>query len=81
MQCVLVRVEFVLAMSVVAGAAGCSGKPQNTLPTVPVAGKVVFVHNGDAKNLYNRQGSIEFESIDQPGVKAYGAIWKMAASK
>jgi len=42
--------------------------------TVPFKGKLVFSKGGDAKALFNRQGRIELESIDQPGLHAIGAI-------
>jgi len=54
---------------------GCAKKPQTTGPkTVPLRGKVVFTKGGDVKTLYNKQARIEFESVDQPGVRAVGPI-------
>jgi hypothetical protein len=54
---------------------GCGKSEQATGPkTVPVRGKVVFTKGGDAKALFNRQGRIELESVEQPGIRAAGAI-------
>lgn len=52
--------------------AGC-GRPAGP-STVPVTGKVVFVKGGTTKTLAQRQAQIEFESLDQPGIHAYGEI-------
>lgn len=54
-------------------ASGCSRAPAGP-DTVPVTGQVTFVRGGPAKVLADRQAVIEFESIDQPGVVAYGEI-------
>src|SRR5438552_2327970 len=61
---------------VLSGASGCNRRPAGPPgpATVPVEGKVVFARGGDVKSLYNKQGTIEFESVDQADVKAYGAI-------
>ena len=54
---------------------GCSRGRQATGPkTAPVRGKVVFTKGGDVKTLFDRQARIEFESVDQPGVRAVGMI-------
>lgn len=53
---------------------GCGAKTEKGPDTVPVRGKIVFTKGGDVKSLFNRQGRIEFESVDQPGVHAAGAI-------
>jgi hypothetical protein len=52
--------------------AGCGG-PKGPA-TVPVTGKLTFTRGGPAKVLADRQGIIQFESLDQPGVFAYGDI-------
>ena len=52
---------------------GCGGGEKGPT-TVPVTGKLTFVRGGPAKVLADRQGIIEFESIEQPGVFAYGEI-------
>jgi hypothetical protein len=56
---------------------GCGGKstadgkgPQ----TVPLKGKVVFTRGGTVKSLADKQARIEFESVDQPGMRAVGPI-------
>jgi hypothetical protein len=54
-------------------ATGCSRAPAGP-DTVPVTGQVTFVRGGPAKVLADRQAVIEFESIEQPGVFAYGEI-------
>jgi hypothetical protein len=54
---------------------GCGRNSPATGPkTVPFKGKLVFTKGGDAKALFNRQGRIELESVDQPGVHALGAL-------
>jgi hypothetical protein len=54
---------------------GCAKQKVSSGPTtVPVHGKVMFTKGGDVKALFNKQARIEFESIDQPGVRAAGAI-------
>src|ERR1700740_10917 len=54
---------------------GCVQSEKVTGPkTVPVRGKIVFTKGGDAKALFNRQGRIELESIEQPGTHAAGPI-------
>jgi len=51
----------------------CSRGPQGP-DTIPVTGQIIFTRGGPAKILADRQGIIEFESIAQPGVFAYGDI-------
>jgi len=54
---------------------GCDRSQPITGPqTVPVRGKLVFTKGGDIKPIYNRQGRIELESIEQPSIHAIGAI-------
>ena len=54
---------------------GCGSGGQAQGPkTVPVRGKVIFTKGGDVKTLFDRQARIEFESVDQPGVRAVGMI-------
>jgi hypothetical protein len=56
-------------------AVGCGGSKQEKGPkTAPVRGKIVFTKGGDVKTLADRQARIEFESVDQPGVRAAGMI-------
>jgi hypothetical protein len=55
--------------------AGCRGSAGPKGPeTVPVRGKLRFTKGGDVKSLAGRQARIEFESVDQPGVRAVGSI-------
>lgn len=53
--------------------AGCSSRAAGPA-TVPVKGKLVFLRGGDARTIGERQGIIEFASIDHPGVRAFGEI-------
>lgn len=71
--------DFTLAVGIAAaasfGMAGCGEKaPDIGLKTVPVQGKVVFTKGGELKTLFDRQGLIAFESVEQPGVRAIGEI-------
>jgi hypothetical protein len=54
--------------------AGCGGETDDGPPTVPVSGKVVFTKGGKVSYFADSSGAIEFESLDQPGVRAVGAI-------
>jgi hypothetical protein len=53
---------------------GCGGKEAKGPKTEPVRGKVVYTKGGDVKILADRQARIEFESVDQPGMRAVGTI-------
>jgi hypothetical protein len=53
---------------------GCGQKQLTGPATIPVKGKINFTKNGSLKPIVDRQGAIEFESVDQPGVKAIGDI-------
>jgi hypothetical protein len=54
---------------------GCGNAEKATGPkTVPVRGKLVFTKGGDAKALFNRQGRVELESVEQPTIHAAGPI-------
>lgn len=68
--------NLVLPLAVLIGLAmlGCGSKPLEGPATVPVKGKVVFTKNGTVDSIVERQGSVEFESVEQPGVKAVGDI-------
>lgn len=57
----------------IATAMGCSNKIEGP-PTVEVKGKLVITKGATIASLYNREGAIEFESVDQPGTKAYGEL-------
>ena len=66
---------FVLIVLVDLSAVGCSKAEKATGPkTVPLRGKLAFTRGGDVKALFNRQGRIELESVEQPGVRAMGPI-------
>ena len=56
-------------------AIGCGGTTQAEGPeTVPFTGKVVFTKGGQVASLNSRSGKVEFASIEQPEVRAFGAI-------
>jgi hypothetical protein len=63
---------FLLAFAGLLSLTGCGG-PKGP-DTIPVTGTLTFTRGGPAKVLADRQGLIEFESLDQPGVFAYGEI-------
>jgi hypothetical protein len=60
------------ALALVVGCRGAS--PRGGPKTVPVRGKINFTRGGDVKSLANREGRVEFQSIEQPSVRAVGAI-------
>ena len=64
-------ISFVMGVALLVGCGGSSAKGP---ATVAVRGKVVFTKGGDVKTLFNKQARIEFESVDQPGVRAVGPI-------
>src|SRR5262245_15705586 len=67
----IVFLSFFLGVS----ATGCGKKETGQGPqTVPVRGKLVFTKGGDPKSIYNKQGRIELESVEQPTIHAMGAI-------
>jgi hypothetical protein len=73
------RASLSLALILVAASSflGCGEEaaPAGKGPTTePVRGKVVFTKGGTVKSLYDKQARIEFESVEQPGVLAAGAI-------
>lgn len=54
---------------------GCGSSKEVAGPeTVPFTGKVVFTKGGSVTSLNSRSGRIEFQSVEQPEVRAYGAI-------
>jgi hypothetical protein len=68
------RAGSVSASGVLLLAISLSGCAEKGPPTFPVQGKLVFERGGKIFPLYDSQGGILFESVDQPGVQAYGAI-------
>lgn len=52
--------------------AGCSKPPAPT--ATPLQGRVEFTKGGTVKDLSDSQSAIEFESVDQPGVRSFGEI-------
>jgi hypothetical protein len=65
-------VGYLVGLTVLFVTAGCGGAKGPD--TVPVTGQLTFVRGGPAKVLADRQAIIEFESLAQPGVFAYGEI-------
>lgn len=53
---------------------GCSGEKVTGPPTVDVKGKLEFTKGGKVQDLANRSVAIEFQSVEQPQVKAFGEI-------
>jgi hypothetical protein len=53
---------------------GCGGEKVAGPPTVPVKGKIEFTKGGKVQDLSNHSIAIEFQSIEQPDTKAFGAI-------
>lgn len=69
---VLKGILYFLCFTVIVG---CAKSDSSKGPkTLPVRGKVVFTKGGDVKTLSSRQARIEFESVDQPGIRAAGMI-------
>lgn len=54
--------------------AACSQQEVGGPPTVPLQGKVVFKKGGNVRELADRSVIVQFESVDQPGVQAFGTI-------
>src|SRR5262245_1358822 len=63
---------FVAALAFLCGLAGCSGSKK--LDTKPVRGKVVFEKGGTVQKLHDVEATVAFESVDQPGMRAYAEI-------
>lgn len=63
---------FCMLMALIVGCGG--GGVAKGPKTAAVSGKVIFTKGGDVKTLFDRQARIEFESVDQPGVRAAGMI-------
>jgi len=53
---------------------GCSEKVEPGPLTVPLQGTVEFTKGGSVKDLADQSVAIQFESVDQPGVLAFGSI-------
>lgn len=68
---------WLLLVELAMGLAGGCGKKEPAAEgpkTEAVRGKLVFTKGGDVKSLFDKQARIAFESIDQPGVLAVGAL-------
>jgi hypothetical protein len=66
---------ILISMMVLSGGCGSKDGTSGKGPqTVHVKGKVVFTRGGTVKALADKQARIELESVDQPGVRAVGAI-------
>jgi hypothetical protein len=53
---------------------GCGGEKVEGPPTVPLSGKIEFTKGGKVEDLADRSVIVEFQSVEQPEVKAFGAI-------
>ena len=65
------------AIAIVLGvglAAGCGGEKVAGPTTIPVKGKVEFTKGGKVQDLANNSILIEFQSVEQPDVKAFGEV-------
>jgi predicted small lipoprotein YifL len=69
---VLFRMSLVVAIAI--SLTGCGDSSAKGPKTIPVQGKLVFMKGGNVKTLADRQARIEFESVDQPGLRAVGPI-------
>jgi len=58
----------------VIAALGCGGGGQEGPKTVPLSGKVVFTKGGSVARLNTRGAGVEFQSVEQPEVRASGSI-------
>jgi len=54
--------------------AGCGGEKVEGPETIPVKGKVELIKGGNVQDLSNRGIIVEFRSVEQPEVKAFGTI-------
>src|SRR5262245_9124926 len=61
---------FGLAVCGCGSQSGSSSGPQ----TVPFQGKVVFTKGGSVTSLNSRSGGVEFQSVEQPELRAFGSI-------
>lgn len=67
-------------------AVGCSSQGPAGPPTVNAPGRVVVARGPTAEEIFSRDSAVEFQSIDQPGARAYGEIqpdgtFKLTTSK
>ena len=53
---------------------GCGGEKMEGPPTVPVKGRIEFTKGGKVQDLANNSILVEFQSVEQPEVKAFGEI-------
>jgi hypothetical protein len=76
MRIVRAALLFKLLFSIVFAGCGGGGPVSDGKgpETVPVNGKVVFQRGGDVKSLADKQGRIELQSVEKPGLIAVGAI-------
>ena len=60
---------------------GCGGKTDTGPQTVPLKAKLMMTKGGSPRDLADAGVAIQFESVDQPGVIAYGTILEDGALK
>jgi len=67
---------FVLGFGFLVGGflVGCSGEKAEGPETVPVKGKIEFTKGGNVRDLANNSIVVEFQSVEQPELKAFGEI-------
>jgi hypothetical protein len=53
--------------------AGCGSQPAGP-DTIPTTGKLVFTKGGSVKRIFDREGGIEFQSVEHPDVRGLGTI-------
>jgi len=54
--------------------AGCAAKPAEGPETVPLSGKVVFTKGGKVADLADHSIAVQFESVENPQIQAFGTI-------
>jgi hypothetical protein len=54
--------------------AGCQEPPPPGPATVPLQGRIEFTQGGSAKDLADKSVVIQFQSVDQPKMIAFGEI-------
>jgi hypothetical protein len=60
--------------------AGCTAAEAEKGPsTVPLEGRIEFTKGGNVKALADQSVVLQFESVDQPGVVAFGSIMEDGA--
>jgi hypothetical protein len=53
---------------------GCGSEKVEGPTTVPVKGRIEFTKGGKVQDLADRDITVEFQSVEQPEIKSFGAI-------